>query len=75
MATALVGTEEGTIWPKWKSAYRSGRFRLMWASAPPLPNPLPPFTSCVTLGRAFSLSLQDVAEVTANWERHLVRER
>lgn len=39
------------------------------------PHPSAPFTSCGTPGRAFSLSLHDVAEATANWERHLARER
>lgn len=64
LAAALIGTEEGPIWLKWKSAYGSRRFRPMWVLAPPLPTRLPSLTSYVTL--AFSLSLDDLAEVTAN---------
>lgn len=58
VAAVLVGTEEGTVWPKWKmptgleDSDPCG-FRHL------LPTPLPPFTSCVTLGRALSFSLYD----------------
>lgn len=38
----------------------------MWVLAPLLPTPAHTFISYVTPGKAFSLSLDDLAEVTAN---------
>lgn len=58
VAAALVGNEEGTVWPKWKMPTGLEHSDLCGFQHLLLP-PLPPFTSYVTLGRALSLSLFD----------------
>lgn len=74
VAAAQAVNEEGPVWQKRRSTCGCGRFRRMWISALtlPLPTPSPPLISCVTLRRYqyFSLSLDELTEVTVQWEKH-----